>query len=126
MSAKPFKVLFVSAEVTPFSSIGGLAQVAYFLPKALKKNGVEIRIFTPKYGSINTALLQTQDIVQGLRVPTGEDEHSSHPQELICNVKVLKSPKKNDPIIYFLENQEYYEQRANVYNYSDDHIRLVC
>ncbi|KKS32570.1 MAG: Glycogen synthase [Candidatus Amesbacteria bacterium GW2011_GWA2_42_12] len=125
MISKPLKVLFVSAEVAPFSAVGGLAQVAYFLPKALKKAGVDVRVFTPKYGSINSALLQTQKIIEGLKIPTGEDEHSSHPQELICNVKVLKSPKKDDPIIYFLENKEYYEQRANVYNYSDDHVRFA-
>lgn len=124
MISKSLKVLFVSAEVAPFSSVGGLSQVAYFLPKALKKAGVDIRIFTPKYGSINSVLLQTQNAIQGLEVPTGEDEHSSHPQKLVCNIKVLKSPKKGDPIIYFLENMEYYEQRANVYNYSDDHIRF--
>ena len=124
MNSKPLKVLFVSAEVAPFSTVGGLAQVAYFLPKALKKEGVDIRIFTPKYGSINNVLLQTQDVIRGLAVPTGEDEKSSHPQKLICNVKILKSPKKEDLIIYFLENMEYYEKRANVYNYSDDHIRF--
>jgi starch synthase len=124
MVAKPIKVLFVSAEITPFSSVGGLAQVAYFLPSALKKRGVDIRVFTPKYGSIDNALLQIQDVVQGLKVPTGEDANSPHPAELICNVKILKNPKKDDPIIYFLENMEYYEKRANVYNYSDDHIRF--
>jgi len=124
MASQPLKVLFISAEVTPFSSVGGLSQVAYFLPKALKKQNVDIRVFTPKYGIINSALLQTKDVIQGLQVPTGEDEHSSHPQDLICNVKVLKTPKNGDPIIYFLENMEYYEKRANVYNYSDDHIRF--
>jgi len=112
------KVLFVCAEVAPFSAVGGLAQVAYFLPKALKKAGVDIRVFTPKYGIISSNLLRVENVLEGLKVPTGEA------QKIICNVKVLKSPKKEDPIIYFLENMEYYEQRANVYNYSDDHIRF--
>jgi starch synthase len=124
MDTTPLKVLFVSAEVTPFSAVGGLAQVAYFLPKALKKQDIDIRVFTPKYGSINSAQLDTTEVIKDLRVPTGEDNHSSHPQELICNVKVLKTPNPENPIIYFLENMEYYEQRANVYNYSDDHIRF--
>ncbi len=57
-------------------------------------------------------------------MPTGEEKDSQQPQNLICNVKILKTPKKDDPIIYFLENREYYEQRANVYGYSDDHIRF--
>ncbi|KKU02465.1 MAG: Glycogen synthase [Candidatus Amesbacteria bacterium GW2011_GWB1_47_26] len=112
------KVLFVCAEVAPFSAVGGLAQVAYFLPKALKEAGVDIRVFTPKYGIISSNLLRVENVLEGLKVPTGEA------QKIICNVKVLKSPKKEDPIIYFLENMEYYEQRANVYNYSDDHIRF--
>lgn len=124
MAAKPLKVLFVSAEVAPFSSVGGLAQVAYFLPKALKKSGVDVRVFSPKYACIGNDLLKTQNVVEGLKVPTGENEHSSQPKELICNVKMLRTIKKDDPIMYFLENMEYYEQRANVYNYSDDHIRF--
>lgn len=117
MISKKLKVLFVCAEVTPFSEVGGLAKVAYFLPKALKKAGVDIRVFTPKYGVINSDLLKVENVLEGLKVPTGE-------KEIICNVKVLKTPKKDDPIIYFLENMEYYEQRANVYSYSDDHIRF--
>lgn len=124
MAAKPLKVLFVTAEVSPFSTVGGLAQVSYFLPRALKRLGVDVRIFTPKYGSINSKLLQTDNVLEGLSVPTGEEKDSQQPQNLICNVKILKTPKKDDPIIYFLENREYYEQRANVYGYSDDHIRF--
>lgn len=124
MAVKPLKVLFVTAEIAPFSSVGGLAQVSYFLPRALKKLGVDVRIFTPKYGSINSKLLQTQNVLEGLTVPTGEEDTNQHPTELICNIKTLKTPKKDDPIIYFLENMEYYEQRANVYGYSDDHIRF--
>lgn len=123
MGAKTLKILYVTAEVAPFSAIGGLAQVSHFLSRALKKSGTDIRIFTPKYGSISSSLLQTQNVLEGLKVPTGEDS-PDHPRELICNVKTLKNPKKGDPIIYFLENMEYYEQRANVYGYSDDHIRF--
>lgn len=111
--ATPLKVLFVCAEVVPFSSVGGLAQVAYFLPKALKKAGVDIRVFTPKYGIINSDLLKVDNVIEKLNV-----------SDIICNVKVLKNPKKGDPVVYFLENKEYYEQRANVYSYSDDHIRF--
>ena len=118
------KVLFISAEVAPYSFIGGLAQVSFFLPRALKKLGVDIRIFTPKYGTFNEKLYPTQMVYKGLKVPTGEKPDSGYPQELICNIKTLKVQKKDEPVVYFLENMEYYEKRANVYNYSDDHIRF--
>jgi starch synthase len=47
------KVLFASAEVTPFSKVGGLGDVAGALPKALARLGVDVCVVTPKYGSID-------------------------------------------------------------------------
>ncbi len=117
------KVLFVSAEVAPFSTVGGLSQVSYFLPRALLKLGVEVRIFTPKYGTIDEKKFPLKMAVEGLRVPTGEED-GSNPKELICNVKIFGEQKKTEPTVCFLENAEYFEKRANVYGYSDDHIRF--
>ena len=101
MGAKSLKVLFVTAEVAPFSSVGGLAQVSLFLPRALYKLGVDVRIFTPKYGIIDSLLLRPANVITGLRVPTGEKSDSSNPIELICNVKTLKKTNSNDLPIYF-------------------------
>jgi len=118
------KVLFVTAEVAPFSSAGGLSQVSYFLPRALLKMGIDVRIFSPKYGSIREDIYPTKMAVEKLTVPTDEADDSPNPKELICNVKSYAEVKKSEPTVYFLENMEYYEKRANVYGYSDDHIRF--
>ncbi|MGI5826636.1 MAG: glycogen synthase [Patescibacteria group bacterium] len=118
------KVLLVSAEVAPFSSVGGLSQVSYFLSKAIKKHDIDIRIFTPKYGIINNKQFPMKRVIEGLKVPTGENAASNQPTELICNVCTPVHFSKEDPKVYLLENLEYYEKRANVYNYSDDHIRF--
>lgn len=42
-------VLFVSAEVAPFAKVGGLADVAAALPRALAELGVEVAVVMPKY-----------------------------------------------------------------------------
>ncbi len=118
---KPLKVLFVATEVAPFASIGGLSQVMYFLPRALKKLGVDVRILLPKFGSIDEKKYGIKMLYQGLRVPTGEKEGT---RELICNVKVWEGGVR-EPIVYFLENMEYYEMRANVYGYTDDPVRFA-
>lgn len=118
------KVLFVSAEVAPYSSVGGLSQVSRLLTKALLKRGVDIRIFTPRYGIIDSEHFPIKMVLEGLRVPTGEKPESDKPVELICNIKTPIKSKAGETPVYFLENMEYYEKRANVYNYSDDHIRF--
>ncbi len=43
------KVLFVSFEVSPFAKVGGLADVAGSLPKALRTAGVDIRVAMPAF-----------------------------------------------------------------------------
>lgn len=112
MPQKQLKVLFVSAEVAPFSTVGGLSQVSYFLPRALIKQGVDVRIFTPKYGTLDEKKFPTKKLME---LPV---------EDLVCNVKTQTQTLKGDPIVYFLENMEYYEKRANVYNYADDPIRF--
>lgn len=49
---KTLSVAFLSAELDPLAKVGGLADVAYALPKALQKSGLDIRRFLPFYGPI--------------------------------------------------------------------------
>ncbi len=107
----------VAAEAAPYATVGGFSSVVAYLSKNLSQTGSDVRIFMPKYGSIDLETYKMESVCEGLHVPTGEE---SNPY-LICNVK--KHQDENGVITYFLENQEYYEKRANVYNYSDDPTR---
>ncbi len=46
------KVLYIAAECKPFSKVGGVGDVAGELPPALKRQGVDIQVATPLYGSV--------------------------------------------------------------------------
>jgi starch synthase len=114
---RPLKVLFVAAEASPFAQVGGVGQVLFYLPHALRKLGVDARVFIPKYGTIDEEKFPLEVICERLKVPTGDP---SKPV-LICNIKYYE--EEGGVPIYFLENMEYYEWRANVYGYADDQIR---
>ncbi|MDP2669036.1 MAG: glycogen/starch synthase [bacterium] len=123
-SAK-MKVLFVTAEEFPFAKVGGLGEVMFSLPRALSRAGCDARVFMPKYGSIKKELLDNAKYVyEQLSVPTDPERATKN---LICNV--LKLDAAGDPhspvTTYFLENQEYYELRSNVYGYKDDMLRFA-
>src|SRR5438093_5639708 len=49
------KILMVATEVAPFAKEGGVADVIGSLPKELAALGHEVRIFLPRYGSIDPA-----------------------------------------------------------------------
>jgi starch synthase len=121
---KNLKILFVGSEAAPFAKVGGLSSVMYSLPKALSELGYDARIMIPRYLSIDDKKFHLKMEYEGLKVPT--DSNGTGPEHIICNVKRC-DPNGNGAgvITYFLENQEYYEQRANVYGYVDDPVRFA-
>ncbi len=46
------RILYLSVEVEPFAKVGGLADVAGSLPKALQAMGHDVRIVMPAYGMV--------------------------------------------------------------------------
>lgn len=117
------KILFIAAENAPYTQVGGLSQVVSFLARALRKQGHDVRAFTPKYGIINTRKYRLVVDTKELIVPTGHKKSAHTPSELMCSVKYRDSDPLFPPA-YFLENKEYFEQRANVYGYGDEHVRF--
>lgn len=120
---KRLKILFVASEAAPFAKAGGLGDVTFSLPLALRKLGQDARIMIPRYGTIDTKKYKLEMEIEGLKVLTGQPSPCPY---LICNVKKYLGGETAP--VYFLENEEYYEKRANVYGYSDDCIRwaLLC
>jgi len=115
------RIMMVLPEVFPYASVGGVSRVGAYLARELVKLGHDVRLFMPKYGFIDEEKYPLEMVVEGLKVYTDADGEG--PKELVCNVKTHLS--EDGVRTYFLENMEYYEQRANVYGYSDDSVRFA-
>lgn len=116
------KILFVSTEASPFVKVGGLGEVMYSLPKALREIGHDARVMIPKYSSIDSNKFNMTMVEESLFVPRGENSNGSE-GHMICNVKKFLDPNNGHAITYLLENEEYYEQRGSVYGYDVDPTR---
>lgn len=134
-SKSPCRVLFIAPEANPFAKAGGLGEVMFALPRALNKIGCDARLMIPRYAGIDLDKFHLKMEYEHLEVPTdSKSNKDTEPEFLICNVRKYvpqerKNSKRKLPVItYFLENQEYYEKRSNVYGYSDDAARwaLFC
>lgn len=121
--SKALKILFVGAELAPFAKVGGLGEVLFALPRAMRKLGHDVRAIVPNYASIARKKYDVHVVAENLRVGGKEPD----PYGLTTS-NVLMHEGAKTGITYFLENMEYYEKRANVYGYVDDAARwiLLC
>ncbi len=49
---QPLKVLYIASEASPIAKTGGLADVSHALPKALRAQGLDVRLAIPMYACI--------------------------------------------------------------------------
>ncbi|MEK7185427.1 MAG: glycogen/starch synthase, partial [Patescibacteria group bacterium] len=138
------RVLFVAPEASPFAKAGGLGEVMFSLPRALNDLGYDARVMIPRYAGVDLSKFHLRMEYEGLNVPTGSKSgKDNEPEFLTCNVRIYDPKEQKDgkngnggnggekklPVVtYFLENEEYYEKRSNIYGYGDDAVRwaLLC
>jgi len=113
------RVIFVSAEVSPYAKSGELADVASSLPKYLSSVGVDISLIMPKYRRPEIDSLAMERVEKELMIPLGEKK---------VKASFYKSELgKYD--IYFVDNPKYF-WRENIYgtekgDYLDNDERFI-
>ncbi|MDD3594508.1 MAG: glycogen synthase [Candidatus Gastranaerophilales bacterium] len=101
-------ILFVSAEVSPFAKVGGLADVAGSLPKYIKNLGHEIKVVMPAYGCIDYQKYGIEYVnFPPLTVQMGSSD---------IGFGVMKGKLPNSDVeIYFLANDGYFGNFNYIY-----------
>lgn len=107
------KILYVAAEAVPFAKTGGLADVAGSLPKALKADGVDVRVIMPKFGMIPEAYRNAMEHVYDGELPVAWRK----------KYVGLDKYELDGVTYYFVDNEEYFN-REGFYGYDDDAERF--
>ncbi|MBR3098325.1 MAG: glycogen/starch synthase [Clostridia bacterium] len=109
------RILFVTSECAPYSKSGGLADVAFSLPPALKKTGDEVAVITPLYQCVRKNYGDTLTRVAEITVRLGWRER------IYCG---LWRGELSGVTVYFVDNLEFFD-RPKLYGYGDDPLRFA-
>jgi starch synthase len=112
------KILFVTAEMSPFAKTGGLADVAGSLPKALVGMGHDVRVVMPKYRMVKGNLRYVTDF------PVAIDQSVE-----TCIIRKTEIPytwknRKKSIKVYFTDSYRLFD-REGIYGHFDDAERFV-
>lgn len=108
------KILFCSSEAAPFAKTGGLGDVIGALPKALAKEGNDVRVIMPLYSSIDKKYLQTARALGSVNVNLAWRNQYSGLYETDM-----------DGVVYYFVDNLYYFDRKTIYGHFDDGERFA-
>nr|WP_312576462.1 glycogen/starch synthase [Sedimentibacter sp.] len=115
MSKEKIKILFATAEATPFIATGGLGEVAGSLTKSLVEmyeDDTDIRVILPLYQGIENR--SNFEFIASTKIPLSW-------REQYCGIFKTQI---NHVTYYFLDN-EYYFKRNDCYGHFDDGERFA-
>ena len=120
MGKKSLKVLFLAAEAVPFAKVGGLADVAGSLPKAIQALGHDVRLMIPRYGTIRSDQFQLEKIGDPFPIPVGPGQERVH----LIGTTVDGEAGKDLPV-YLIWSDLYFSSRDRIYGFEDDAQRFA-
>lgn len=114
------KIAFVSSEAVPFAKTGGLADVAGALPKYLQQAGCDVKVFIPKYSSIDEQRFGLQYDATIGRIPV---RVGGIPRD----VYVHHAPLPGSTVdAYFIDNHHFFHRGSIYTNAWDEDERFIC
>ena len=121
------KILFVSQEIAPFLPKSEISSTARRLPQGIQESGKEIRVFTPRFGSINERRNQLHEVIRlsGMNLIIDDNDHP-----LIIKVASISAARMQ---VYFIDNDEYFKRKITTaddkgvfYNDNDERSMFFC
>ena len=99
------RILYISQEIAPYTGETTMGEVGALLPQKTQENGKDIRMFLPKFGSINERRHQLHEVIRlsGMNLIIDDFDH-----QLIIKVASIQKLRLQ---VYFIDNDEYFPKR---------------
>ncbi|MDD4902437.1 MAG: glycogen/starch synthase [Patescibacteria group bacterium] len=111
------KIASVSAELSPFTKTGGLADVAGSLPKAFFEQGAEVICITPFYAqAIDREKFELKLIGENVELRINSEE--------TVNVSYWQGWLEEGLPVYFIENAKYFSRKKELYGSQHENARF--
>lgn len=109
------RILYVTTEMIPYFSESPLSLQSLKIPKAMNEKGADVRVFMPRFGTINERRHQLHEVIRlsGMNLIVNDMD-----QPLIIKVASIPGEKIQ---VYFIDNEEYFKRKSV---YTDDQGNL--
>ncbi len=118
------KVLIVTQEMEPYTTLSVVSKIARKLPQYIQEQGMEIRILMPRFGNINERRHRLHEVVRlsGMNIIVNDDDFP-----LIIKVASVKGARMQ---VYFLDNEDFFKRKAlfedaNSVPFADNPDRMI-
>ena len=107
------RVLYVSQEIVPYTGETTMGEIASLLPQKTQENGKDIRMFLPKFGTINERRHQLHEVIRlsGMNLIIDDFDH-----QLIIKVASIQKLRMQ---VYFIDNEEYFPRKQMFHEEND-------
>ncbi len=102
------KVLYVCSKLKPYLAEDCESDLCRNLPQAMQENGMEIRTFMPRFGSINERRNQLHEVIRlsGKNIVINDCDH-----QLVIKVASITSARMQ---VYFIDNDDYFHRKVEL------------
>ena len=121
------RVLYVSQEINPYTGETIMGSVSNALPQKTQEGGRDIRIFLPRFGTINERRHQLHEVIRlsGMNLIIDDFDH-----QLIIKVASIQKLRLQ---VYFIDNEEYFPSKqmlhdldGNFMSNNDERMIFYC
>ena len=104
------RILYVSQEIMPFVAESESSYFCRYLPSYIQEQGREVRIFMPRFSSVNERKNQLHEVIRlsGMNLIVNNADH-----QLIIKVGSVPGARMQ---VYFIDNEEYFSKHKGFFN----------